>query len=151
MAKTTIAIYDKQQVDDLIGGFSPDITDLKERMTDAETEIESINDSLDGLAEVARSGDYDDLLNKPIIPPGAVLYPDTGQNTDGAITQKGTTDALALKANITDLPSSAELVPDYSQATTGQILTRTPTGTGWTTPAAGITITDMQTYYQITY
>lgn len=103
MAKTTIAIYDKQQVDDLISEFGSDIDDLKNRMTDAETEISGLDDE------------------------------------------------LTLKANVSDLPTSAELVPDYTQAATGQVLTRTATGTGWTTPAAGITITDMQTYYQITY
>ena len=136
MAKTTIAIYDKGQVDGLIGGI--------------ETEISDIIESLDELAEVAHTGDYNDLLNKPVIPSEIALYPSTGQNTDGAITQKGTTDALALKADITDLPSSEELVPDYTQAATGQVLTRTATGTGWETPSE-ITITDMQTYYQITY
>lgn len=51
-------------------------------------------DSAD-LATVATSGDYDDLMNRPIIPAGAVLYDSTGQNTDGAMTQKATTDAIA--------------------------------------------------------
>lgn len=34
-----------------------------------------------------------------------VLYNTTGQNTDGAMTQKATTDALDLKANASDLPT----------------------------------------------
>ncbi len=34
------------------------------------------------------------IKNKPVIPEGAVLYPSTGQNTDGAMTQKATTDEL---------------------------------------------------------
>ena len=38
------------------------------------------------------AADY--IKNKPIIPAGAVLYNQTGQNVDGAMTQKATTDAI---------------------------------------------------------
>ena len=75
------------------------------------------------LADVATTGSYNDLsdkptiptaqvnadwnatsgpaeiLNKPNIPSGVTLYTSTGQNTDGAMTQKATTDALADKAD----------------------------------------------------
>lgn len=37
----------------------------------------------------------------------AILYSTTGQNTDGAMTQKATTDALGLKANSADLATVA--------------------------------------------
>ena len=37
----------------------------------------------------------------------AVLYPSTGQNTDGAMTQKATTDALTLKADSSSLATVA--------------------------------------------
>ena len=44
--------------------------------------------------------DADDYIkNKPTIPPGVTLYNSTGQNTDGAMTQKATTDALGLKVD----------------------------------------------------
>lgn len=44
--------------------------------------------------------DADDYIkNKPAIPPGVTLYNSTGQNTDGAMTQKATTDALGLKVD----------------------------------------------------
>lgn len=46
----------------------------------------------------ATSGDAF-IKNKPTIPAGAKLYSSTGQNTDGAMTQKATTDALNGKAN----------------------------------------------------
>lgn len=46
------------------------------------------------LATVATTGSYDDLTDKPIIPAGVTLYPGTGQNTDGAMTQKAVTDEL---------------------------------------------------------
>lgn len=46
----------------------------------------------------ATSGDAF-IKNKPTIPPGAKLYSATGQNTDGAMTQKAVTDALGGKAN----------------------------------------------------
>lgn len=41
----------------------------------------------------------DYIKNKPTIPPGVELYNSTGQNTDGAMTQKATTDALDLKVD----------------------------------------------------
>lgn len=55
------------------------------------------------LATVATTGDYNDLSNLPVIPEGSVLYPTTGAHTDGAMTQKATTDALSLKADSADL------------------------------------------------
>ena len=55
------------------------------------------------LATVSTSGDYNDLENLPVIPEGSVLYPSTGAHTDGAMTQKATTDALSLKADSADL------------------------------------------------
>ena len=55
------------------------------------------------FATVASTGDYNDLLNTPVIPPGVVLYNTTGYNTDGAMTQKATTDALDLKADTSSL------------------------------------------------
>lgn len=44
--------------------------------------------------------DYSEILNTP---ESVVLYSETGQNTDGPMTQKATTDALDLKANIADI------------------------------------------------
>ena len=55
------------------------------------------------FATVASTGDYNDLLNTPVIPPGVILYNSTGYNTDGAMTQKATTDALDLKADTSSL------------------------------------------------
>lgn len=81
------------------------------------------------LATVATTGDYDDLIdkptipaaqiqsdwsqtdntavdyikNKPNIPSGIILYTTTGQNTDGAMTQKSTTDELNLKVKYSDI------------------------------------------------
>lgn len=102
---------------------------LSGRMTAAEGDIDDLESAVGGLATVARTGSYNDLSdkptfaqvqsdwaqtdaqavdyikNKPTIPAGAVLYSGTGQNTDGAITQKGTTDALALKADVSQLPT----------------------------------------------
>ena len=55
------------------------------------------------FATVASTGDYNDLLNTPVIPPGIILYNTTGYNTDGAMTQRATTDALDLKADTSSL------------------------------------------------
>lgn len=90
------------------------------------------------FSTVASTGDYNDLINTPIIPPGVVLYNTTGYNTDGAMTQKATTDALDLKADISSL-SLVATSGDYTDlintpslatvATTGAYsdLTGTPT------------------------
>lgn len=45
----------------------------------------------------------DYIRNKPTIPSGLNLYNTTGQNTDGAMTQKATTDELAKKTNASEL------------------------------------------------
>ena len=111
------------------GLLSGRMTAAEGRLTTAEGDIDDLESAVGGLATVARTGSYDDLTdkpvfaqvqsdwtqtdaaavdyikNKPVIPSGAVLYPGTGQNTDGAITQKGTTDALALKADRTEIPT----------------------------------------------
>lgn len=111
------------------GLLSGRMTAAEGRLTTAEGDIDDLETAVSGLATVARTGSYNDLSdkptfaqvqsdwaqtdaqavdyikNKPTIPAGAVLYSGTGQNTDGAITQKGTTDALALKADISQLPT----------------------------------------------
>lgn len=87
------------------GLLSGRMTAAEGRLTTAEGDIDALEGSVAGLATVARTGSYNDLSDKPIIPPGSTLYPGTGQNTDGAITQKGTTDALALKADRTEVPT----------------------------------------------
>lgn len=51
----------------------------------AEVNVQSDWDQTDTSAD-----DY--IKNKPTIPAGAVLYPSTGQNTDGAMTQKASSD-----------------------------------------------------------
>ena len=94
-----------------------------------------INDKADSssLATVATSGLYSDLSgtptipaaqiqsdwdqadntavdyikNKPNIPAGVTLYSGTGQNTDGAMTQKATTDELANKVDSSSLSTVA--------------------------------------------
>lgn len=77
---------------------------------------ESANDytKTSELATVATTGNYDDLINKPVTPTAtdqvagiAKLYNTTGQNTDGSMTQKSITDALALKANSANLATVA--------------------------------------------
>ena len=48
--------------------------------------------------------DYSEIKNAP---EGTALYSTIGQNTDGAMTQKATTDALDLKANTADIDFDA--------------------------------------------
>lgn len=69
----------------------------------------TIADALDdytpsvGLAPVATSGDYNDLDNLPDIPAEVKLYDGEGNHTDGAMTQKSTTEALEIKADTSAL------------------------------------------------
>jgi len=97
----------QSQVDDLDSGFSgvysdltgipatfapsphqhsiSDVIDLEDTISSLSDAIESANGSLDDLAVVATTGDYQDLINKPSIP--TVSYPVTSVNTKtGAVT-----------------------------------------------------------------
>lgn len=132
---SSIEFYSKAQADDKFATITAlqdvagDVSGLDTRLIAAEGDIDTLEGAVGGLATVARTGSYDDLTdkptftqqqsdwaqtdvdavdyikNKPTIPAGAVLYSGTGQNTDGAITQKGTTDALALKADVSAIPT----------------------------------------------
>lgn len=73
------------------GEFSPAVTD--DDMVVIKSDLDDYT-TTSNLAAVAISNSYNDLDDKPIIPEGAKLYSTTGQNTDGAMTQKATTDAL---------------------------------------------------------
>ena len=72
----------------------PSVTD--DDMVVIKSDLDDYTPTLN-LATVALSNSYNDLDDKPVIPEGAQLYSSTGQNTDGAMTQKATTDALDLK------------------------------------------------------
>lgn len=51
------------------------------------------------LGKVATSNQYKDLDGLPLIPEGVVMYEGTGQNTDGAMTQKASTNELNKKVD----------------------------------------------------
>lgn len=59
--------------------------------------------------------DYSEIKNTPDIPEGVVLYSTTGQNTDGAMTQKATTDALELKATTSDIIDAVTFAEEERQ------------------------------------
>ena len=74
------------------GESSPTVTD--DDMVVIKSDLDDYT-TTSNLAAVAISNSYNDLDDKPIIPEGGgKLYSTTGQNTDGAMTQKATTDAL---------------------------------------------------------
>lgn len=63
------------------------------------------------------------IKNKPTIPAGAKLYSSTGQNTDGAMTQKAITDALGNIVGVkfevvTSLPATGDAGTIYLKAHT---------------------------------
>lgn len=69
------------------------------------------------LSAVAISNSYNDLDDKPIIPEGAKLYSTTGQNTDGAMTQKAVTDAIPTTLSDLNEDSSHRTVTDAEKTT----------------------------------
>lgn len=90
----------KTKIDELttnIGTNTNSITSLQQNKAD-KTEIPTNADfTLAGLGEKS----YNSLTDKPVIPEGVKLYDTTGQNTDGAMTQKAVTDELAKKLDST--------------------------------------------------
>lgn len=76
----------------------PSVTD--DDMVVIKSDLDDYTPTLN-LATVALSNSYNDLDDKPVIPEGAQLYSSTGQNTDGAMTQKATTDALPQAVTVT--------------------------------------------------
>lgn len=72
------------------GLTATDKTKLNGIAAGAEVNVQSDWNQTDTTAD-----DY--IKNKPIIPTGVTLYASTGQNTDGAMTQKATTDELSAK------------------------------------------------------
>ena len=116
---------------------------LVEQITTNKNDITDINNTLDGLATVATTGDYDDLLNKPTIGDGTLTIqvngtdvqtfsanqttnvtanievPDsaTWGNITGTLSdQTDLQNALNSKIGLTDLSSSATGL-DYSNTT----------------------------------
>lgn len=88
------------------------------------------------LAAVATSGSYNDLLDKPTIPPGVTV--DQVYDPSSANAQSGTAVAGAI--------GNVKQVPGATSADNGKVLGVTDTsGTvGWITPAPGVTVD--QTY-----
>ena len=70
-----------------------DLTKLNGIEAGAEVNVQADWGQTDNTAD-----DY--IKNKPTIPAGTVLYPSTGQNTDGAMTQKASTDLFNVAAYI---------------------------------------------------
>ena len=86
------------------------ITSLQENKAD-KTEIPTnASFTLAGLSEKS----YNSLTDKPNIPEGAKLYATTGAHTDGAMTQKATSDELEKK-----LDASKGVIIDKAQEITG--------------------------------
>lgn len=92
-------------------------SDYQEFATNVNTAMTELSDSVDVLqagkadkTEIPTNADftlaglseksYNSLTDKPIIPDGVKIYDKTGQNTDGAMTQKASTDNFALKSEI---------------------------------------------------
>lgn len=80
------------------GELSPEVTD--DDMVVIKSDLDDYT-TTSNLAAVAISNSYNDLDDKPIIPERAKLYSTIGQNTDGAMTQKATTDALPQAVTVT--------------------------------------------------
>ena len=80
------------------GLSSNDFTDEDEIKLDGIQAGAEVNVQADWDQSDTSADDY--IKNKPTIPAGAVLYNSTGQNTDGAMTQKASTDLFNVAAYI---------------------------------------------------
>lgn len=104
-----------------------------------------------GLATVATSGSYNDLVNTPSIPTDTSdLNNDSGFITASDVPANQTQadwNAVSGAAEILNkptIPSGSDLVPPYSiPADEGKVLTIGPSTTYWATPAAG-GVTDVE-------
>lgn len=96
------------------GEFSPAVTD--DDMVVIKSDLDDYT-TTSNLAAVAISNSYNDLDDKPIIPEGAKLYSTTGQNTDGAMTQKAVTDAIPTALSDLNEDSSHRTVTDAEKTT----------------------------------
>lgn len=73
--------------------------------------VTSVNEGLEGkmdkveLAEVAISGSYNDLTDKPNIPEGVIVDTELDENSDNAISNKAVSTALSGKADKNEIPS----------------------------------------------
>lgn len=73
--------------------------------------VTSVNEGLEGkmdkveLAEVAISGSYNDLTDKPNIPEGVVVDTELDENSDNAISNKAVYTALSGKADKGEIPT----------------------------------------------
>lgn len=149
MTRDNINLYSKEQIDDKLDDKQDVLTageniqivgttisaDVPEEKTFEAEDYISV--TVNGQQIVINDGEDDEQVLVT-----SIYYKATGQNTDGAMTQKAVTDAL---------PSSDELVPDFTDASQGDVLTVGSSGLIWSSPGAGISISDMGTYYRITY
>lgn len=92
------------------GITSADKTKLDGIEAGAEVNVQSDWEQTDSTAD-------DFIKNKPVIPEGAVIYQTTGQNTDGAMSQKATTDALDGKQDTLTAGDNIEITNNTISAT----------------------------------
>lgn len=69
------------------------------QMDDLNNTIMDINDEINNLAPVATSGDYDDLINTPTIPPGVVVDSQLDSDSTNPVENGVITDALDDKVD----------------------------------------------------
>jgi hypothetical protein len=101
--------YNKDEVDNLI------TTSSEKHYLKSETYTQSeVNNLLDGkvsdteLADIAFSGSYNDLTDKPDLPSDITVDGELSNTSTNAIQNKVVTEALALKANDADLAAVAK-------------------------------------------
>lgn len=86
-----------------------DITDLPSRLTELSSAISQINQSLSGLAKVANTGSYTDLVNQPFIPTATSQI----ENNSGYITINHThpiSDIVGLQDSLNSKVSSDDSI-----------------------------------------
>lgn len=80
---------------------------------------EHTTDDITDIARVAVSNSFNDLDDKPEIPSEAILYSGLGQNTDGAMTQKASTDVFNSKMPLVASPTAGKIVTANGDGSVG--------------------------------
>lgn len=91
-------------VDDLVDQIEHE-ADLREAADDdLEDAIETLDNS---LATVATTGDYNDLINQPVIPPGSMIDTAMSSTSENAVQNKVIYNAMQDKADTSSLATVA--------------------------------------------
>lgn len=139
-SKDAIILQEAKDYADTHGGGGGTVTVDDELSLSSENPVQNkvITAALDDkvspsdLATVATTGDYDDLINKPVIPSGVIVDSTLSASSENPVQNKVIDTALGAKANTADLSTVATSgsYSDLSDKPTIPTITMTTTDPG---------------------